>query len=150
MKTLISYLNESKDKSIYATGFQPKFDSEKKIFIIVKPGFLDLANQIIDKYKESGFELFETRTTRLTINQARSLYKMHKKEDWYNDLCKYMVSDISMGITFKYGCSTKEAFKKCAELKDEIREKYGEDDKRNVMHSSDNHSNMERESSFYF
>lgn len=148
MKDLKEYLNES----IYADGHEVihaprKFD--KKVFIIVKPGFLQLAPKIINMYQKQGFKLFQQRPKQLLKNEAASIYRSHKDEDWYNALCKYMASDVSIGITFTYDCSTEEAFKKCDELKDKIREKWQEDDKRNVMHSSDNQENMERESSFY-
>ena len=150
MTTLSDYITEKQKESIYASGFVPKESKQKKIFIIVKPGFLKYASQIIDRFESEGFKLFETRTTLLTPSQAQRLYKVHKKEEWYKALWEYMSSDISMGITFTYSGSTKEAFAKCAELKDKIREEWQEDDKRNVMHSSDNSENMEYESSFYF
>ena len=149
MVSLRDYIIEKEEPSIYANNFKPKQVESHKIFIIVKPGFLQYAPQIIDIYKSNGFELFETRTTLLTKNQAKKLYAMHKDEEWYNPLCEYMASDLSMGITFKYKGDKKTAFKLCSKLKDEIREKWSEDDKRNVMHSSDNYDNMLKESSFY-
>ena len=41
-------------------------------------------------------------------------------------------------------------FKDFAKLKDEIREKYGESDMRNVLHSSDSYKNFTHESQVYF
>lgn len=123
---------------------------DRGVFIIVKPGFLKLSSQIIDMFHKAGFKLLRSRTTLLTPSQAQRIYRVHRKEKWYRDLWKYMSSDLSLGLIFSYECSEKEAFRRCSELKEKIREKWSEDDKRNVMHSSDNSRDMMYESSFYF
>lgn len=123
---------------------------DKKIFIVVKPGFLSKSKYIIEKFEKEGFKLFELRAKDLTLNEAKRLYYVHRKEDFYNNLCKYMASGISCGMTFTYeGMSDKEAFEKTDIIKDEVRKKWSESDMRNVMHSSDNKKNMEHESEIY-
>ena len=123
---------------------------DRKIFIIIKPGFLSKGKYIIEKFEKEGFKLYELRAKELNINEARRLYAMHKNEDFYNNLCKYMSSGISCGMTFTYeGMSDKEAFEKTDKIKDEVRKKWSESDMRNVMHSSDNKKNMEREAEIY-
>lgn len=148
-----SYIDESYSYTTkYANGTKiGPFDKDRHVFIVVKPGFLTRCNEIIRMYKREGFVLEATSPKRLTMNEARRLYYIHRNEDWYNALCKYMASDTSYGILFRYpGMSTKDAFAKCDKLKDKIRSKWSEDDKRNVMHSSDNAERMEKESNIYF
>ena len=125
---------------------------DHKVFIIIKPGFLNKSQEIIAKFEKEGFELYETMPVLLTLAKAKSLYKMHEKKDFYNRLCKYMSSGISIGMTFTYGngYTDKEALKKTDAIKDWAREKWSEDDCRNVMHSSDSVKNMERETKIYF
>lgn len=152
--SLTDYLTESytyNTKYAAKTDVNGKFDPDRHIFVVVKPGFLTRATEIIEKYERAGFVLEATRAKHLTLNEARRMYYTHKDEPWYNALCKYMASDTCYGLLFRYpGMDTKEAFKKCDQLKDKIRKQWQEDDKRNVMHSSDNATNMQKESKIFF
>ena len=125
--------------------------NEKKIFIIIKPGFLDKSKEIIEMFQKEDFKLFQTRSKVLSFPEAKRIYRMHEKEDWYKSLCKYMSSGESTGLTFTYPdeWTVKGAFEKTDKLKNEIRKKWSESDMRNVMHSSDNEKNMMRESEIF-
>lgn len=118
------------------------------VFVIIKPGFYNLANDLFATFIEHGYKVIKSKTKRLTMEEAKSLYKVHKKEDFYNDLCKYMTSDITMAFILKK--KSDDIFKEFAKLKDQIREKYGESDMRNVLHSSDSYKNFTHESQIYF
>ena len=77
--------------------------------------------------------------------EAKKLYKPHNKEDFYENLCKYMSSGDSIGFVLcNFGNSD------LLELKDQIRDKYGVDEMRNAIHSSDSGLNVYRESKIYF
>ena len=71
------------------------------VFVIIKPGFYNLANDLFATFTEHGYKVIKSKTKRLTLAEAKSLYKVHKKEDFYNDLCKYMTSDITMAFILK-------------------------------------------------
>lgn len=118
------------------------------VFVIIKPGFYNLANDLFAIFADHGYKIVKSKTKRLTLEEAKSLYKVHKKEDFYNDLCKYMTSDITMAFILKK--KSDDIFKEFAKLKDQIREKYGESDMRNVLHSSDSYKNFTHESQIYF
>lgn len=121
------------------------------IFTIIKPGFLQYAQQILDIFKEHGWEMDQTRIKALTFDEAKELYKVHKNEDWYEALCRYMSSGVSRAIMFtKPGKQTKQTYEDVAKIKEGIRERWGIDDCKNVMHSSDCMSALEHESRFYF
>ena len=125
--------------------------SDAWIFAVVKPGFENKCKDIIELFEKKGWKLSRTRTKQLTLREAHQLYLVHKKEKFYEDLCEYMASDISVGLIFeKPGKISKAIFDEVGKIKDIVREKWGRDDMRNVLHSSDSLSAMERESELYF
>ena len=153
-RSLYSYITEGYEYTTrYAAG-KVKYDfingHEKYLFVVVKPGFLKYSQGIIEKYQRAGFTLVKTCPKHLTLNEAKRMYYVHHNEDFYNNLCKYMASDTSEGLLFTYTMPTKEAFNVSDGIKDEVRKKYSESEMRNVMHSSDNEKNMEKECSVYF
>lgn len=121
-------------------------------FIVIKPGFLNKTQEILDIYKKYGYEISRIKTTRLHISLARKLYEVHKKEKFYKDLCNYMSSDLTTAVLLDLGKHKKsdETLKELLKIKDDIRKKYGESDMRNVIHSSDSWENVEKESKVYF
>lgn len=154
-KNLSSIERYLKNRLVYSSGIHPKIEvhpDTKYVFVVVKPGFSKLSQTIIDRFEDSGFSLYKTRTKLLSEREAKQLYYVHKEEDFYEQLCKYMSSDISIGILFTYPSTWKQdrVFKKVDKIKDEIRKEYSESDMRNVMHSSDNIENMRVECSKYF
>ena len=132
-----------KSLKIYLTD--PK---KNEVFVIIKPGFLKKSAEIMMMIKEEGFELVKTKTKFLTLDEAKKLYLIHKDEEWYKPLCDYMSSDLTLGLLFK--SDDKDPLKKMAEVKDKVREKFGESDMRNVMHSSDSYDHMLDEQCIYF
>jgi nucleoside-diphosphate kinase len=135
---LNEYLNES-------------IENTKRIFVVIKPGFLNLSQSIIEKYKKHGWNVERMITKQLIPTEAKKLYAVHKEEDFYKDLCEYMSSDKTTGIIFKkISKLNTDAFKEAGILKDEIRKEWGESDMRNVVHSSDSLEHMKEESSIYF
>lgn len=136
MKNLKEYITEG-------------INSHKKIFVVIKPGFLDKTSDILDVYKENGWKLKFTTIKQLMPEEAKRLYAIHKKEDFYKPLCEYMSSDITRAFIFTKEM-TGDEFKEASSIKDEIREKWGESDMRNVVHSSDSKENFEKEASIYF
>lgn len=121
----------------------------KEVFVVVKPGFLEKSNQIIDKFARAGFRFIRMRTKQLTLGEAKRMYYVHKDEDFYYKLCKYMSSGPCLGIVFD-ARGIEEPFKVVDELKDKIRNLWGLDDMRNCLHSSDNTKNMSKEMSVFF
>lgn len=133
MKTLTEYITEA------------VANENRKEFMIIKPEFLDKRNDIIDYLKKHKVMIIRELRKKLTLSEAKKIYKMHNKEDFYDDLCKYMSSDDSIGfILCNYGNE------KMDDLKDEIRKEYGIDDMKNAIHSSDSPLNAYRESKIYF
>ena len=139
MKNISTYLKES-------------VKSPARVFVIIKPGFLDLSQKILERFEQDGWKPYRMITKKLLESEAKKLYAIHKKEDWYNDLVKYMSSDISTGCIMENPNKemSSKVFKDVETIKDEIREQYGESEMRNVMHSSDSLEHMATEQSVYF
>lgn len=140
MKPLLVYLQNPAETAMMIP---------KEVFVVVKPGFLDKSNQIIDKFARAGFKFMKMRTKQLTMGEAKRMYYVHKDEDFYYKLCKYMSSGPCLGILFD-ARGIEEPFKVTDELKDKIRKQFGQDDMRNCLHSSDNVENMQKEMSVFF
>lgn len=130
MEDLLSYINESQNK---------------KEFIIIKPGFLNKKNDILSILREHSIIPVRELQKTLTLSEAHKLYRPHAKEDFYEDLCKYMTESDSIGMVLcNYGGGD------LLKLKDVIRKKFAIDEMRNVIHSSDSGLNVARESKIYF
>ena len=130
MKNLVEFITESQNK---------------REFMIIKPEFLQYRNEILEFLKQHNIIPIQELRKTLTLSEAKKLYKPHSKEDFYENLCKYMSSGDSIGfILCNFGNSD------LLELKDEIRDKYGVDEMRNAIHSSDSILNVYRESKIYF
>lgn len=122
---------------------------QKEVFVVLKPGSLDLAQTVIERFEEDGWKIVQTTTKTLLLQEAKELYKVHEKEPFYEDLCNYMASGPCRAFIF---CNpdSKKPFTEVKAIKDEIREEYGESDMRNVLHSSDSRKAMEHEASIFF
>lgn len=140
MKPLLVYLQNPADTNQMIP---------KEVFVVVKPGFLEKSSQIIDKFARAGFRFMKMHTKQLSMGEAKRMYYVHKDEDFYYKLCKYMSSGPCLGILFD-ARGIEEPFKVTDELKDKIRKQFGVDDMRNCLHSSDNVENMNKEMSVFF
>lgn len=140
MKSLNAYLKSPVEKAQQVP---------QEVFVVVKPGFIDKANKIIDKFAHEGFLFKQMRTKQLTLGEAKRMYYVHKDEEFYGRLCKYMASGPCLGIMFD-ATGVEEPFKKTKELKEQIRQQFGEDEMRNCLHSSNNVKDMAKESAVFF
>lgn len=135
-------------KNLYDFILENQNDTQK-VFVVLKPGSLDLGQVVIERFAEDGWTVDHTTTKQLLLKEAHLLYKVHKKEPFYEDLCKYMSSDPCRAFIFKKD-GVIDPFNEVKKIKEEIREKYGESDMRNVLHSSDSKENMKQEASIFF
>lgn len=119
-------------------------------FTIIKPGFLDYTNEIYDYILNHNFEMYDhTNPMQMSLSQVKELYKMHKDKDFYNDLCDYMSNgDVCLAIWGYKGEG--DPIEEMNKIKDHFRNKYGKDEMKNVMHSSDSKKNVLREAKIIF
>ena len=118
------------------------------VLAVVKPGFENLLGKLCNIFIENGYTIVKNKTTCLTLDQAKQLYKVHSKEDFYSNLCNYMCSGPTTAFILKK--KSDNIFDEFAKLKDKIREDFGESDMRNVLHSSDSYKSFTHEAGVYF
>lgn len=119
-------------------------------FVIIKPGFLDRSQKILDILSDNGWTMVKNRTLKTLPSQARELYKMHRKKEFYEPLVQYMSSGLCMPMIVQKEISLKDAAKDISQVKGLIRKEFGESEMRNVIHSSDTVENNNRESKLFF
>lgn len=117
-------------------------------FAILKPGFTDKKEDFEKALERESWKITDSKQMKMTFDDAKNLYKCHEKEDFYDDLCKYMSSDKCICYTLYKDCDN--PIEDLKSLKEEMRKKYGKDEMRNCMHSSDSKENVRRESKICF
>lgn len=133
---MATYMNESKEVPV--NGFS-----------ILKPGFLDKQEDIENLLNDNGWTISDVTKVKMTKDDARNLYKCHEKEEWYDDLCDYMSSDKCICYQL-YNKDSKDPIEDLKKVKDIARKKWGKDEMKNCMHSSDSKDNVKRESKICF
>lgn len=122
---------------------------DAKAFTIIKPCFLKYRDEIYKYICDKGFIMNDhTNDTVLSNKQVRELYDVHKEQDWYEDLCNYMVSGPVECAVWVFDHNRYPGVDTIALMKDikqHFRDKYGESDMKNCMHSSDSLDNVQRE-----
>ncbi len=156
LKDYVGTLFESEHRVIDNT-YNPVSRSPKKpvtlnpynTFIIIKPGFTKkIVYEVISRFTDAGYTIARSLARTLSLKDAQDIYAVHKDEDFYDNLCKYMSSGLSIGLVLQ--CPDTDFINKTKKLKDEIRAEFGKDDMRNALHSSDSEENVYRESEIYF
>lgn len=105
-------------------------------FCLLKPGFEKYEKELDSALSNGGWKVIDKKKYRFTPDAAAALYVSHKDQPWFNDLCKYMTSGDCVCYSCYKSCSDP-----CGELKTikhDFRDKYGVNDMKNCMHSSDN------------
>lgn len=126
-------------------------DGKYNILVIVKPGFFKDIPEIIKRFDEKGWVVERMRTKQLLRSEAKRLYEPHKKEEWFDELLDYMISEPTTAILFvKDKPMNKDMFTETEKIKDKIRKDLGESEMRNVIHSSDNLERLQVERGIYF
>lgn len=137
MKRLLDYIIESEEK-------EKKFNG----FAILKPEFLDNRKDFEQLLKDNDWSIVKKEKTKLSNSDAKNLYDCHKDEDYFTDLCNYMSSDDCYIYKLYKDCD--DPIKDLKKVKDEARDKWGKDEMKNCMHSSDSKENVEREAKICF
>ena len=130
----------------------------ERTFTIIKPDSVEKGNTgaIIAHLEREGFTILAGRMTRLSENQARGFYAVHRERPFFNDLVAYMTS----GPVWVIALERENAVRRLRAVMgatnpadaDEgtIRKLYGESIERNAIHGSDSPENAAIEISFFF
>jgi nucleoside-diphosphate kinase len=111
---------------------------------------------ILAKIIEGGFIIRAMKLTRLTTEQARLFYEVHKGKAFYDDLVAYMTSGPIIAAVLEKENAVEE-YRKYIGATDPlkaaagtIRALYGTSIEKNAVHGSDSDENASIESSFFF
>ena len=131
---------------------------DNKTFMMIKPDAVEreLIGKILSDIIDAGFQIIELKMVKLSLNDAKRFYKVHKDRPFFNDLTTYMSrSTIVAAVLFKENAVND--FRKLIGSTDPsdaeegtIRKKYAISKGENSVHGSDSNENAEIESNFHF
>ncbi len=130
----------------------------ERTFTIIKPDSVENGNTgaIIAHLEREGFTILAGRMTRLSENQARGFYAVHRERPFFNDLVAYMTSGPVWVIALERENAVRHlravmgATNPADADEGTIRKLYGESIERNAIHGSDSPENAAIEISFFF
>lgn len=131
----------------YSSSLFPDYDG----FIIIKPGFLKYSDKIIRELKLRDFIIIEAEEKTLSRKEAERIYNMHKDKLFFKELIDYMTSGACIGMVLLSPFADRESsIETLKELKKKYRRRYGIDDMRNVIHTSDSYQSVVYETEVFF
>ncbi len=127
-------------------------------FTMIKPDAVESGNigNIIQMITDAGFKLKAMKYTRLTEDQAKAFYAVHKERPFYQELVDYMISGPIVAAILEKDNAVAD-FRKLIGATDPaeaeegtVRKKYAESKAKNAVHGSDSDENAKIESDFHF
>ncbi len=125
---------------------------------IIKPDATrrNLTGKIVAKLEENGLRVVAQKRIRLTQDQARAFYEVHKERPFYDSLVAFMTSGpvvVQVLVGENAVLKNREVMgatnpEKAAE--GTIRKEFAESMEANSVHGSDSDENAAREISFFF
>jgi nucleoside-diphosphate kinase len=111
---------------------------------------------ILAKIADGGFRIIAMKYTRLSVEQARKFYEVHKERPFYNDLVSFMSSGPVVAAILQKENAV-QAYRDFIGATDPskaaagtIRALYGTSLEKNAVHGSDSDENAVIESAFFF
>jgi nucleoside-diphosphate kinase len=125
---------------------------------MIKPDAVESGNigNIIQMITDAGFDLKAMKYTRLTEDQAKKFYEVHKERPFYQELVDYMISGPIVAAVLEKESAVAD-FRTLIGATDPveaeegtIRKKYAESKAKNAVHGSDSDENAKIEADFHF
>lgn len=129
-----------------------------KTFTIIKPGAVanDNLGAIIGMINEEGFKIVSMKFTRLSKEEAKDFYSVHKDRPFYEELTDFMSSGPIVAAILKKENAVENFRKFIGDTNPEnaaegtIRKLYAQSMSKNAIHGSDSNENAYIEGSFFF
>ena len=128
----------------------------EQTLMIIKPNAVARAEEIIERVKQEGFTVRQTKTLSLTSQEAEEFYAVHKGKPFFADLVRFMnsgqivVALLERGDAVSYLRKTVGATDPSEAAEGTLRESYGTSKTQNAVHASDSLANAKREIEFFF
>lgn len=130
----------------------------ERTLIIVKPNATGNGKigAILKMFEEGGLKIIALKMLKLTMQEARRFYEVHKDRPFYESLVKFMCSaPVVVGVLEGESC-----IERCRQIMGAtdparakpgtIRALYGENIQNNSIHGSDSPENARKEIEFFF
>jgi nucleoside-diphosphate kinase len=129
-----------------------------KTLAIIKPDCTakNVIGKVIDRIENAGFKILGLKMVRLTKNQAKKFYEVHKERPFYNDLVEFMTSGpvVVMALQKENAVTAFRNFIGATNPEEAaegtIRKDFGSNIQNNCVHGSDSDENAKREIGFFF
>lgn len=130
----------------------------ERTLAILKPDSVEAgsAGKMIAKLQDEGFKILGIKMLRLTENQARAFYEVHKERPFYGSLVEFMTSGPVMPIALERENAVAHlrevmgATDVAKAAPGTLRNLFGTSIERNAVHGSDSPENAGIELSFFF
>ena len=129
-----------------------------RTFAIIKPDAVknNFTGKIYNHILKSGFTVLSAKLLRISIEEARQFYLVHKERPFYNELTEFMSSGRCMVIALEKDDAVSSwretigATNPNEADKGTIRKLYATSLGENAVHGSDSDENAQKEISFFF
>ena len=130
----------------------------EQTLLIIKPDAVrrKLVGKIICRYERADFIIRAMKVIRLSENEAREFYSVHRDKPFYNDLVSFMTSGPCIPLIIE----TNDAVQRNRELmgatnfkeatEGTIRREFATSIQENCVHGSDSLENAKKEITFFF
>ncbi|CUU07702.1 nucleoside diphosphate kinase [Candidatus Thermokryptus mobilis] len=130
----------------------------ERTLAILKPDCVrkNLVGKVISHIESAGFKIVAMKMLKLTPEQARAFYYVHRERHFYNDLVNFMSSGKIVALVLEKENAVDD-FRKLIGATDPkeaeegtIRRLYADNKQENIVHGSDSVENAKIEISFFF
>ncbi|NPA40478.1 MAG: nucleoside-diphosphate kinase [Thermodesulfobacteria bacterium] len=130
----------------------------ERTLVMIKPDGVErnLIGKVISIFEENGLRVVALKKTRLSKEQAKAFYIVHKERPFYESLTDYMSSGPIVAMVLE----GENAIKKVREImgatdpkeakEGTIRKLFGIDKEKNTVHGSDSPESANKEIPFFF
>lgn len=130
----------------------------EKTLLIIKPDGVKrkLIGEIISRIEKNGFDILNIKFLKLTIDEAKEFYQVHKGKDFYHSLCEFIASGPIVVLLLE-GEEARIRLRQLVGATDPqkaaegtIRREFGSSIQENVVHAANPEEDVEREIRFFF
>lgn len=131
---------------------------KERTLVMIKPDGVErnLIGKVIGIFEENGLKVVALKKTKLSKDQAKAFYIVHKERSFYEDLTHYMSSGPIVAMVLE----GENAIKRVREImgatdpkeakEGTIRKLFALDKEKNTVHGSDSPESAQREIAFFF
>lgn len=129
-----------------------------RTFTMIKPDGVASGNigNILNLITSKGFKIIAMKYTRLTTDQAKKFYEVHKERPFYMELVDYMTSGPIVAAILEKDNAVADfrtligSTDPAEAAEGTVRKLYAESKAKNAVHGSDSDENAEIEGNFFF